>query len=271
MHWTEWLLANEISIRLTFFFGIFLVMAGWEVYRPCRPLLFSRWFRWSNNLALVFFNSLLLKIVFPVAAVGVAHFVSMKQWGLFSLLPLPEPLEIILAVFLLDLLIYVQHVIFHKVPMLWRLHKTHHADPDYDVTTGARFHPIEILLSMLIKMAVIFLLGPAAVAVLIFEVLLNGTAMFNHSNIQLPRRLDSLLRYLMVTPDMHRVHHSRIRRETDSNYGFALSCWDRFFKTYIAQPTEGHKGMKIGLTGMDNPKQTSRLDGILMIPFRDER
>ncbi len=268
MNWSDWLLQHETQLRLSCFFGVFAVMACWEKSRPCRPLLYGRGLRWGSNFGLVFLNSLLLKLVFPVTAVGLAHYVNLQSIGLLALLDLPILLEIIAAVLILDLLIYGQHVLFHKVPILWRLHKAHHADPDYDVTTGVRFHPIEILLSMMIKMVAIVLLGPAAVAVLVFEIILNGTAMFNHSNIQLPRRIESALRYLLVTPDMHRVHHSHVRRETDSNYGFALSVWDRLFKTYIAQPSKGHQGMSIGLSELGEPKKVCRIDGILMIPFR---
>lgn len=267
MDWNDWVLANEIPIRLGCFLFIFTLMAGWEWISPCRIRLYTRLYRWSNNLALVFLNSIMLKLVFPVAAVGVAHVATENGWGLLNQIQLPLAFEVFLAVVVLDLLIYFQHVVFHKVPILWRLHQVHHADPDYDVTTGARFHPIEIVLSMLIKMLAIVLLGPAAVAVLIFEVLLNGSAMFNHANIQLPPQVDIWVRRVFVTPDMHRVHHSQIRHETDSNYGFALSWWDRIFATYVSVPEKGQQGVDIGLPTMRDPRRICRLDGLLMLPF----
>ncbi|MGB0204541.1 MAG: sterol desaturase family protein [Neptuniibacter sp.] len=268
MVWSDWLLQHEVQIRLGFFLGIFSLMAIWEAIKPCRPRLYSRALRWSNNLALVALNSLLLRFMFPAAAVGVAHYVHMQGWGFFNLVVLPLWIEVLLAVVILDLLIYAQHVVFHKVPILWRLHRVHHADPDYDLTTGIRFHPIEIILSMLIKFIAIILLGPAAVAVLIFEVLLNGSAVFNHSNVRLPAKLEPLVRFIFVTPDMHRVHHSWIRSETDSNYGFALSLWDRLFSTYTDQPVKGHLDMDIGLREFQEVKQVSWLSGILQLPFK---
>ncbi|WP_067866625.1 sterol desaturase family protein [Neptuniibacter marinus] len=264
----SWLLTNELYLRLGAFFGVFLIMALWERVRPCRPLNFTRWYRWSNNLALVFLNSLILRILFPVAAVGVALLVEQKGYGLLNLLGVPLFLSTFIAVVTLDMLIYWQHVLFHKIPMLWALHKVHHADLDYDVTTGARFHPLEILLSMLVKMAAIVLLGAPAVAVLVFEILLNASAMFNHSNIQLPRTVDKFVRMFLVTPDMHRVHHSQIQQETDSNYGFSLSCWDRLFSTYTAQPQKGHLGMDIGLSELKEPSLVCSLKGMISLPFR---
>lgn len=268
MVWSDWLLQHEMQIRLGFFLGIFSLMAIWEAIKPCRPRLYSRTLRWSNNLALVALNSLLLRFMFPAAAVGVAHYVHIQGWGFFNLVTLPLWIEVLLAVVILDLLIYSQHVVFHKVPILWRLHRVHHADPDYDLTTGIRFHPIEIILSMLIKFIAIILLGPAAVAVLIFEVLLNGSAVFNHSNVRLPAKLEPLARFIFVTPDMHRVHHSWIRSETDSNYGFALSLWDRLFSTYQDQPVKGHLDMDIGLREFQEVKHVSWLSGILQLPFK---
>ncbi|WP_415902665.1 sterol desaturase family protein [Neptuniibacter sp. QD29_5] len=268
MNFSAWLLANEPIVRLSCFFGVFTVMACWELYRPFRPLLQKKWFRWRSNLSLVVLNSLLLRVMFPVAAVGVAGYAQAKGFGLFIWLDLPIWLEVLLAVVLLDFLIYAQHVLFHKVPLLWRFHRMHHADPDIDVTTGARFHPVEIVLSMLIKMLMVFLLGPAVVAVILFEVLLNASAMFNHSNIQLPKLLDRVIRWLFVTPDMHRVHHSKIPSETDSNYGFALSCWDRICKTYIEKPAKGQVGVEIGLNEFNDPNTSCRLGGMLMLPFK---
>ena len=268
MNWQNWLLDNEVIVRLSFFFGIFFIMACWELFKPCRNLKYSRWLRWTNNLSLVFLNSIILRLLFPAAAVGVAFYAQDNGIGLLNLLGLNSILGIVLSVILLDMLIYMQHVAFHKVPFLWRLHRVHHADPDYDVTTGARFHPVEIVLSMLIKCGAILLLGPAAVAVIVFEILLNGSAMFNHSNIRLPAKLDAVIRLVFVTPDMHRVHHSQIPTETDSNYGFALAWWDKLFSTYNQQPQKGQLGMDIGLKEFQQPEQNCRLPGLLLMPFK---
>jgi sterol desaturase/sphingolipid hydroxylase (fatty acid hydroxylase superfamily) len=257
----------EPVIRLSAFIGIFAVMAMWEIIAPRRALTVSKGWRWTNNLGLVVLNTALVRILFPVAAVGMAVLAGERGWGLFNHTELPVWLEIVLAVAILDLFIYLQHVMFHAVPALWRLHRMHHADLDFDVTTGARFHPVEILLSMLIKLAAITVLGPAAVAVVIFEVLLNATAMFNHSNVRMPAALDRLLRMIVVTPDMHRVHHSIEDHETNSNFGFSLPWWDRLFGTYQAQPGAGHDNMTIGIREFRNEKQVDRLPGMLLLPF----
>jgi len=213
------------------------------------------------------FNTSLLRVVFPVAAVGVAEYAQLSQWGLFNEVGAHPVVALVVSVIVLDMAIYLQHVMFHAVPLLWRLHRVHHADLDFDVTTGARFHPVEILLSMLIKFAVIVLLGPPLAAVVIFEVLLNAMAMFNHSNVQLPLVLDGVLRRVIVTPDMHRVHHSHLANETNSNFGFNLSVWDRLFGTYLAQPAAGHAGMVIGIDTFRDPAQCVKLSGILLMPF----
>jgi sterol desaturase/sphingolipid hydroxylase (fatty acid hydroxylase superfamily) len=223
--------------------------------------------RWLNNIGLVVFNTALLRIVFPVAAVSVAETAQLMQWGLFNLVEVHPAMALLVSVIVLDAAIYLQHVMFHAVPLLWRLHRVHHADLDFDVTTGARFHPVEILLSMLIKFAAIVLLGPPLAAVVIFEVLLNAMAMFNHSNVRLPLVLDGLLRKAIVTPDMHRVHHSHRADETNSNFGFNLSVWDRLFGTYRAQPAAGHAGMVIGIDTFHDPDRCVKLSGILMMPF----
>ncbi len=257
----------ELIIRLGFFFGIFAIMALWELKSPRRPLRGAKLFRWCNNLGITFFNTLLLRLLFPAAAVGVALYVSQQQWGVLNQIDLPLWLEVTLAVVILDLCIYLQHRLFHHLPWLWRLHMMHHSDVDLDVTSGARFHPIEIILSMLIKMALICLLGPAVIAILIFEVTLNGVAMFNHSNVRIPARIDRLLRCFVVTPDMHRVHHSVIKRETNSNYGFNLPWWDRLFGTYRAQPEKGHDQMVIGLQQFQQPKAQS-FTWLLRLPFK---
>lgn len=270
MDLNDWILQHEKTIRMGFFFGVLLVMALWEVLAPRRALTVSRSMRWANNLGLVFFNSFLLRLVFPAAAVGVAAFASKQGWGVFNYLGLPLWLAVMLSVVALDFIIYMQHVLVHSVPALWRLHRVHHADLDYDVTTGARFHPIEILLSMLIKFAAIILLGAPVVAVVIFEVVLNAMAMFNHGNVHLPLGLDRLLRILVVTPDMHRVHHSVEADEANSNFGFNLSLWDRLFGTYRDQPRAGHQEMTIGIHQYRTPSEVNRLDGMLRLPFRSD-
>ncbi len=267
MNFNEFVLQNEVPIRLGFFFGVFAVMALWEVLAPRRALTVSKAVRWANNLGLVFFNSFVLRVLFPAAAVGVAVFAAEQGWGLLNYYQLPFALTVVLSVIAMDFIIYLQHVLVHAVPALWRLHRVHHADLDYDVTTGARFHTIEIILSMLIKFATILVLGPPVVAVVIFEVVLNAMAMFNHGNVGLPLGLDRIIRLLLVTPDMHRVHHSVEDNEANSNYGFNLSIWDRLFGTYIDQPREGHTGMTIGIHGYRDPKQVDQLPGMLALPF----
>jgi sterol desaturase/sphingolipid hydroxylase (fatty acid hydroxylase superfamily) len=258
---------HEISIRLSFFLGIFVVMAAWELVAPRRALTVSRAVRWANNLGLVVFNTILLRLLFPAAAVGMAAITTTQGWGLLNHFQVPPLLSIPIAVIGLDFVIWLQHVMVHAVPVLWRLHRVHHADLDYDLTTGARFHPIEIVLSMLIKFVTIMVLGPTVVAVVVFEVILNGMAMFNHGNVRLPKALDSLLRWVVVTPDMHRVHHSVEDDEANSNFGFNLSIWDRLFGTYRDQPREGHEGMTIGIHRYRDPRQVDRLPGMLMLPF----
>jgi len=267
MSFDEFILQNEVPIRLGFFFGIFAVMALWEVLAPRRALTVSKAMRWANNLGLVFFNSFVLRLVFPMAAVGVAAFAVEHGWGLLNYYQLSFALSVVLAIVALDFIIYLQHVLVHAVPVLWRLHRVHHADLDYDVTTGARFHTLEIILSMLIKFAAIIVIGPPVVAVVIFEVVLNAMAMFNHSNVRMPLGLDRIIRLFVVTPDMHRVHHSVEDNEANSNYGFNLSIWDRLFGTYIDQPREGHIKMSIGIHGYRDPKQVDRLPGMLALPF----
>lgn len=265
---TEWLLSHEGPLRLGCFVGVFALVALGETRLPCRPLTIKKRVRWFNNLSLVAINTLVTRLIFPAAAVGAAALAESKGWGVFHIVQLPIWASVVLSVVLLDLAIYLQHVMFHAVPLLWRLHRVHHTDLDYDVTTGARFHPIEILLSMAIKYAVIFLLGAPVVAVIIFEALLNATAMFNHGNLRLPKGLDAILRLVVVTPDMHRVHHSTAADETNSNFGFNLPWWDRLFGTYRAQPRDGHLGMTIGIDSYRDPSQVQRLPGILILPFR---
>ena len=259
---------HEAAIRLTAFLGIFAAIALWEWRAPRRALTVSKALRWASNLGLVALNTVLLRLLFPVAAVGLAATAAAQGWGLLNQFPLSPWLAIPLAVMALDLAIWAQHVFFHAVPALWRLHRVHHADLDYDLTTGARFHPIEILLSMLIKFAVILALGPPVVAVILFEVILNGMAMFNHGNVGLPAGLDRRLRWIFVTPDMHRVHHSIAEDETNSNFGFNLSWWDRLFGTYREQPRAGHLAMTIGIDDHRDPREVAALPGMLALPFR---
>jgi sterol desaturase/sphingolipid hydroxylase (fatty acid hydroxylase superfamily) len=266
---TQSLLANEPAIRLGFFLGVFAIVVLWEVFKPRRRQSVSRWVRWPNNLGIVALNTVLLRILIPTAAVGMALIAEERGWGVLSHWTLPGWLAIVASVIVLDLAIYLQHVIVHAVPALWRLHRMHHADLDFDVTTGARFHPIEILLSMAIKLAVVAALGPPAVAVLTFEVVLNATSMFNHGNVLIPPRFDRVLRWVVVTPDMHRVHHSIIPRETNSNFGFNLPWWDRLLGTYRAQPADGHEGMKIGIAQFRTPRDLW-LDRMLVQPLRGE-
>jgi sterol desaturase/sphingolipid hydroxylase (fatty acid hydroxylase superfamily) len=259
---------NEVVIRLGFFFGVFLVMAVWEIVTPRRSLTQSKGRRWLNNIGLVVLNTVLLRVLFPTAAIGVALTAQQQQWGLLNQLDWPAWLATLVAVIVLDAAIYLQHVMFHAIPVFWRLHRVHHADMDFDVTTGARFHPVEIILSMLIKFAVIVLLGPPLAAVVIFEVLLNATSMFNHGNVRIPLPLDRVLRWLIVTPDMHRVHHSHLEHETNSNFGFNLSLWDRLSGTYRDQPQDGHTGMVIGIDTWRDPAHCIRLPGLLLMPFQ---
>jgi sterol desaturase/sphingolipid hydroxylase (fatty acid hydroxylase superfamily) len=263
------LLANEPLVRLVVFAAIFAAMAAWEILAPRREQKLARGTRWPSNIGVVVLDTALVRIVFPTTAVGLALLAEARGWGLFNALELPIWAGVPLAVIALDLAIYLQHVLFHAVPALWRLHRMHHADQEIDVTTGARFHPIEILLSMGIKLGVIAALGTAAVAVLIFEVLLNATSMFNHSNVRMPTRLDRVLRWIAVTPDMHRVHHSIVARETNSNFGFNLPWWDRLFGTYRDQPAAGHDAMTIGIEQFRDPSE-QRLDRMLTQPFRDD-
>lgn len=263
----EFILQHEVTIRLSVFFGVFALMALWELMAPRRALLRSKALRWGNNLALVVLNSIILRLLFPAAAVGMAAFASAHGWGIFNYYQVPFLLAVVLSAVALDFIIYLQHVMVHAVPALWRLHRVHHADPDFDVTTGSRFHPLEIILSMLIKFAAIMVLGAPVLAVVVFEVLLNASAMFNHSNVRLPSAIDKVLRLFIVTPDMHRVHHSIEDDEANSNFGFNLPWWDRLFGTYRSQPRAGHDAMTIGIHTYNSPRQVSWLHGLLWLPF----
>jgi sterol desaturase/sphingolipid hydroxylase (fatty acid hydroxylase superfamily) len=263
----EALLANQDPLRLAIFAGMLAAMLAWEALAPRRARALPRTRRWPGNFGVVIVGALLLRVVFPVTAVAWAGALETRGIGLIAVAGLPGWLAVPLAVVALDLAIWGQHLVFHRVPALWRLHRMHHADIDLDATSGARFHPLEILLSMAIKFAVVAALGAPAVAVLLFEILLNAGATFNHANIALPARLDRALRAVLVTPDMHRIHHSWRREETDSNFGFCLTWWDRWFGTYRAEPADGQTGMTIGLAEFRAPAE-ARLDRMLTQPFR---
>jgi sterol desaturase/sphingolipid hydroxylase (fatty acid hydroxylase superfamily) len=261
--------AHEPLIRLGAFAGILAAMMVWEWLSPRRQQEIGRVRRWPGNLGIVILNTVVLRLVFPAAAVGTALLAATPGWGLFRALDAPNWLAVAASVILLDLAIYLQHVLFHAVPVLWRLHRMHHADLEFDVTTGLRFHPIEILLSMGIKLGVVAAFGAPAVAVLIFEMLLNATSMFNHGNVRLPAPIDRVLRWIVVTPEMHRVHHSIVPSETNSNFSFNLPWWDRLFGTYRAQPAAGHQNMTIGIAQFRDPAEL-RLDRMLIQPFRGD-
>jgi sterol desaturase/sphingolipid hydroxylase (fatty acid hydroxylase superfamily) len=265
----ETLLTYEPVLRLGAFAAIFALMALWELLAERRPQQIGRARRWPSNLGIVIVDTLLVRLAFPTAAVGVALLAEARGWGLFQNFEIPYALAVVAAVILLDLVIYLQHVLFHAVPVLWRLHRVHHADLEFDVTTGIRFHPVEILLSMGLKLGAVVALGAPALAVLLFEVLLNATSMFNHGNVRLPERVDRVLRWVVVTPDMHRVHHSALPRETNSNFGFNLPWWDRLLGTYRAQPRAGHERMTLGIEQFRDPGEL-RLDRLLTQPFRDD-
>ncbi len=262
---------SEPVIRLGAFVCVFAAMAAFELWSPrlereeLRGALKAR--RWVTNLSVLLLSSIAMRIVFPVAAVGAALWAEERGWGLFPALGVAPAVAGVLSFVVLDLAVWLEHVASHKIPLLWRIHRMHHADTGFDVTTGLRFHPFEILLSMVWKAAVVIALGAPVIAVLVFEVVLNATSMFNHSNAKLPIGLDRYLRWVLVTPDMHRVHHSSIRRETDSNYGFNFPFWDRIFRTYIAQPRLGHEAMEIGLREYRG-SAPARLLWVLLLPFR---
>ncbi|MEI4195492.1 sterol desaturase family protein [Roseovarius sp. E0-M6] len=260
---------NEALIRLAIFLGLFALLAAIESYAPRRTRQEPRGRRWITNWGIVILSTLALRalaLAMPLLAVGAALDAQAQGWGLMNRLDLSLWVTIPLTVLIFDLAIWAQHLVTHKVPILWRLHRVHHADRDIDVTTAIRFHPVEIALSMLLKIGLVYLLGPPAIGIVVFEIVLNGTAMFNHANIALPPRADALLRKLIVTPDMHRVHHSVHRGEHDTNYGFALSVWDRLFGTYLAQPKDGHEAMTIGLEWQD--ERPSKLGWSLWLPFQ---
>lgn len=262
-------MSHEAAIRLGFFFGVLALMGVWEWLAPRRALSTSKSRRWRANLGIVVLDTAAVRLLLPVTAVGMALLAQARGWGLLNQFELPYGLELLIGVLVLDCVIYFQHVVFHAVPTLWRLHRMHHSDLDFDVTTGVRFHPIEIILSMGIKLAAIAVLGPPALAVLVFEIALNATSMFNHGNVRLPAGIDRVLRWFVVTPEMHRVHHSNLPHETNSNFGFSFPWWDRLFGTYRAQPERGHLGMTIGLDEFRDP-DTLNFSRLLLQPFRGQ-
>jgi sterol desaturase/sphingolipid hydroxylase (fatty acid hydroxylase superfamily) len=262
-------MSDEAAIRLGFFFGMLALMGVWEWRAPRRTLSTSKSRRWRTNLGIVLLDTAAVRLLVPVTTASMALLAQQRGWGLLNQFDLPDGLGLLIGVLALDCVIYFQHVMFHAVPALWRLHRMHHSDLDFDVTTGVRFHPIEIVLSMGIKLAAIVVLGPSALAVLVFEVALNATSLFNHGNVLLPARLDRVLRLLVVTPEMHRVHHSILPRETNSNFGFSFPWWDRLFGTYRAQPERGHLGMTIGLDEFRDPDKLD-FGQLLLQPFRSE-
>ena len=262
------LVSNEGAWRLSIFLVLFVAMITWEVLLPRRKSIKILDSRRINNLGIMFIYTLLIRFTIPLLPVAAALYATEQSWGLFNLIGLPIVLAVPLAVVLLDLLIYFQHRIFHAVPQFWKLHRMHHTDLEFDVTTGIRFHPIEIILSLLLKIVFVFLLGAPALAVLIFEIILSSASVFNHSNIKIPKKIDKLLRLVLVTPDMHRVHHSIYRQETDSNFGFSVPWWDKIFGTYTAQPKDGHLEMDIGIETFRSEKD-SRIDQLLVQPFKN--
>lgn len=262
----NFILDHEPIIRVGIFFSILGLMAIWELLAPRRTLAVSKRIRWYSNLGLAFIDTLALRLLLPIQAVGVALFVGKHGWGILNNVTVPHWVGVLLGVLGLDFVIYLQHAMFHAIPVFWRLHKVHHTDLDFDVTTGIRFHPIEIFLSMGIKRAAMMVLGVSGIAVVLFEALLNATSMFNHGNVRLPGRIDRVLRLLVVTPEMHRVHHSVVIQEHNSNFGFNFPWWDRLLGTYQDQPAEGHEGMTIGLSQFREPKSLI-LPSLLVLPF----
>jgi len=258
---------HETSIRLVFFCGVFAIIALWELVAPRRKLTTGKGARWFANLAMVVLDTAIVRLLFPTLPVGIALLAGQRGWGILNTTDIPFSVKVIAGVVVLDFIIYLQHVLFHNLPVLWRIHRMHHTDLDLDVSSGNRFHPLEIILSLGIKLGAIILTGTPALAVLAFEIILNATSMFNHGNITIPQPLDRWLRQLLVTPDMHRVHHSVIPRETNSNYGFNLPWWDRLCGTYRDQPQEGHVGMTIGLKEFRDPRSLT-FSRLLILPFK---
>ena len=264
----DFLLNHEPTIRLITFLTMLIGMMVWEVATPRHRQEIPKVLRWTNNLSLVVIDTAILRLAFPVLAVGLAGIAKTNGWGLFNMIDLPVWIAVIFAIMLLDLATYLQHIVFHAVPGLWRLHRMHHADLEFDATTGLRFHPAEIVVSMTVKLALVLAIGAPAVAVLAFEVILNAASIFNHSNIALSPAIDRVVRLFLVTPDMHRVHHSIEPRETNTNFGFSVPWWDRLFGTYLAQPAKGHLEMKIGIEQFRSRRELW-LDRMLVQPLRE--
>ena len=264
---SQFVLAHEGSIRLIFFLSTLAIMATWELRAPRRRLTVHKKQRWFTNLSIVAIDAIAVRLLVPLLPVSLAIVAQQQDWGLLNILDVPAWLAFIFAIALLDFVVYLQHVMFHAIPTLWRLHMVHHTDLDLDVTSGNRFHPVEILISIGIKLAAILVIGPSPVAVIVFEVILNGMAQFNHSNVNMPLHIDRVLRRVVVTPDMHRVHHSVDYAEANSNFGFNLSWWDRLFGTYRAAPKAGHEDMTIGVTQYRDPSLLT-LDKLLLLPLR---
>lgn len=261
---------SELVLRLSIFVGAFIIFAGLEAAFPRRQRAHLRIRRWPGNIGISFIAQLFVRLLVPVSAIAIAAYAATNNSGLLNQIELPRWVEVVAGVLLLDLVIYAQHVVFHAVPILWRCHRMHHSDTDIDTSTAIRFHPLEIVMSAFLKLAAVYLLGVSAFAVLLFEILLNASAMFNHSNLRIPVAIDQVLRLFIVTPDMHRVHHSVIPKETNSNFGFNFPWWDRLFRTYQAQPVDGHTEMRIGLEEFRDAREL-RLDRLLTQPFRNSR
>lgn len=267
----SYLLEHGTAVRVSLFLLVLGAMAAWEHAAPARVSHEPWWRRWRTNLGVAAINTLMLRVVLPTSAIGMAEFAAAHRWGLLNHYPVPGWIAVVVCVIALDLVVYFQHIVLHSVPLLARLHAAHHADPEFDASTGIRFHPLEIALSMLIKYAAIVVLGAPALAVLLFELALNLTAVFSHGNVRLPLALDRVLRWVMVTPDMHRIHHSVVEHERNSNYGFCLSAWDRIFGTYTSEPAGGQAGLRIGLTDYPDARISTTFSGLISIPFRSHR
>jgi sterol desaturase/sphingolipid hydroxylase (fatty acid hydroxylase superfamily) len=264
----EWIAHHENSLRPGVFFSLLLVMGVWEFYAPKKRPTQPKAYRWFHNLTLVFANSFIVKLLLPMGATAFALYVEQNNWGVFHNIPLPIWISIPLTLVIFDFIIYWQHRMMHVVPFFWQMHQVHHADLDIDVSTGSRFHILEILFSMGVKFISILLIGPHVVAVILFEIFLNGFAMFNHSNINLPKFIDSFLRFCIVTPDVHRIHHSQISKESYSNYGFNIIWWDRIFGSYLATPELGHANMQIGIAKLNNPKEVTSIWAMCLLAFK---
>lgn len=259
----------ELIARLGIFVGVLGLMAAWEFYAPKRQSRYGRAQRWPANLGIVAIDTILARLLVPTGVVGVAMYAGQQGWGLFNLLNWPAWLSVIISLVALDIAIYWQHRAFHYYPMLWRLHRMHHSDPDFDVTTGLRFHPLEILLSLAIKGVVVLILGAPVTAVIIFEVVLNACSMFNHGNVELPQRVERWVRKILITQELHRIHHSTLKHETNSNYGFSVSWWDHLFLSYTDKPQAGSDNVDIGLDNLRDQGLTTKLSGLLKTPFNN--